>query len=71
MNYTGCKLNKEVNMDTACLDYCLTEQERGEFEQNGFLIVPDALPPQMVEDVKTVVDRLNGELRAEKELGPH
>jgi len=58
-------------MDTACLDYCLTEQERGEFEQNGFLIVPDALPPQMVEDVKAVVDRLNGELRAEKELGPH
>ena len=58
-------------MDTACLDYCLTEKEREEFEQNGFLIVDDALSPQMVEDLTAVVDRLDGELRAEEELGPH
>lgn len=58
-------------MDTACLDYCLTEKERLEFEQNGFFAVEDALPPQMVEDLTTVMNRIDTQYRTEMGLGPH
>jgi hypothetical protein len=58
-------------MDTACLDYCLTEEERLQFEKNGFFIVKDALPPQMVEDLTAVVDRLDAQYRPEQGLGLH
>lgn len=58
-------------MDTACLDYCLTEDERLEFERNGFLIVPDALTPQMTSDIEAVVDRIDGQHRAETNMDAH
>ena len=58
-------------MDTACLDYCLTKEERLQFEKNGFFIVKDALPPQMVEDLTVVVDRLDAQYRLEQGIGPH
>ena len=58
-------------MDTACLDYCLTQEERLKFEKNGFFAVEDALPPQMVEDLSAVVDRLDAQYRPEQGLDPH
>ena len=58
-------------MDTACLEYCLTEKERREFEQNGFFVVEDALPPPLVEALVTVVDRLDARYRPEMGRGPH
>ena len=58
-------------MEAACLDYCLTADEREEFEQNGFLIVEDVLPSQLVDDLTVIVDRLDAEHRAKEELGPH
>ena len=58
-------------MDTACLDYCLTEDERLEFERNGFLIVPDALTPQMTSDIEAVVDRIDNQHRAEEKMETH
>src|SRR5579871_405967 len=39
----------------------LTEQQRAAFERDGFLVVPDALPPAMVEQLTAVVDRLYAE----------
>jgi ectoine hydroxylase-related dioxygenase (phytanoyl-CoA dioxygenase family) len=39
-------------------DATLTEQQRGAFERDGFLVVPNALPPAMVERLLAVVDRL-------------
>jgi ectoine hydroxylase len=36
----------------------LTEEQRVAFERDGFLIVPDALPPGMVEKLLGAVDRL-------------
>jgi ectoine hydroxylase-related dioxygenase (phytanoyl-CoA dioxygenase family) len=57
-------------MNTDCLDYCLTEKERLEFERDGFFVVEDALPPQTVEDITAAVDRLNTKYRAEQALGP-
>jgi ectoine hydroxylase-related dioxygenase (phytanoyl-CoA dioxygenase family) len=58
-------------MDRACLEHCLTEQERAEFEQNGYFIVEDALPPRLVEELTRVVDRLDAEYRPRMGKGPH
>jgi ectoine hydroxylase len=58
-------------MDPACLEYCLTEDERREFEENGFLIIEDALPPALVRDLVAVVDRLDAEYRPLLGRGPH
>src|SRR5438552_19181705 len=58
-------------MDTACLEYCLTDQERDEFEQNGFFIVEDVLPPRLIEALSAVVDRLDAEYRPQMRLGPY
>ena len=58
-------------MDTACLDYCLTEDERLEFERNGFLVIPDALTPQLTSDIEAVVDRIDAQHRAEAKMDAH
>src|SRR5687768_16988198 len=58
-------------MDPACLEYCLTDQERDEFEQNGFFIVEDVLPPRLIEELSAVVDRLDPEFRPKMGLGPY
>jgi hypothetical protein len=57
-------------MEAACLDYCLTEKERLEFDQNGFLVVEDALPPEIVEEISPVVDRLDAQYRAREGSDP-
>ncbi|MCZ6677719.1 MAG: phytanoyl-CoA dioxygenase family protein [Candidatus Poribacteria bacterium] len=58
-------------MDTACLAHCLTQEEHEQFERDGYFIVEDALPPQMVKDLNAVVDRLDAQYRPEQGLGPH
>ena len=58
-------------MDTACLEHQLTENERREFEQNGYFVVEDALPASLVEALAAVVDRLDARYRPEKGRGPH
>jgi hypothetical protein len=58
-------------MDPACLEYCLTDQERDEFEQNGFFIVEDILPPRLIQELAAVVDRLDAEYRPQMGLGPY
>jgi ectoine hydroxylase-related dioxygenase (phytanoyl-CoA dioxygenase family) len=58
-------------MDPACLEYCLTDPERDEFEQNGFFIVEDVLPPRLIEALSAVVDRLDAEYRPQMGLGPY
>jgi ectoine hydroxylase len=58
-------------MDRACLEYGLTATERREFEENGFFIVEDALPPSLVRDLITVVDRLDAQYRPLMGRGPH
>jgi hypothetical protein len=58
-------------MDPTCLKYCLTEEERRTFEEKGFFILEDVLPPQLVKDVEAVVDRIDARHRAENNVGPH
>lgn len=45
-------------MDAECLQHVLTEEERANFERDGFIVVKDALPASMVEGLVEVVDRL-------------
>jgi ectoine hydroxylase len=58
-------------MNTACLKYCLTEQEKLAFERDGFSIIEEALPPALVEQLVTVVDRMDSQYRPAMGLGPH
>ena len=51
-------------MHPKCLDYCLTEEEARKFKRDGYFIVPDALPPDMVSDLVVAVDRVDKEERA-------
>ena len=38
-------------MDPTCLTHCLTDEERARFEENGFLVVEDALSQKQVHDL--------------------
>ena len=58
-------------MDASCLDYALTEAERREFEHNGFMVVRDVLPEDMVAELGAVVDRIDAEQRPKRGLEPH
>jgi hypothetical protein len=51
-------------MDTSCLDHLLTEQERHQFEKDGYLIVEDAIPPDLVTRLTAAVDRIDAQERA-------
>ena len=57
-------------MDTTCLDYRLTEEERIGFEQSGFLTVENVLPPETLKDLTALVDRLDAQYRLVMGLGP-
>jgi ectoine hydroxylase-related dioxygenase (phytanoyl-CoA dioxygenase family) len=58
-------------MDPACLNYCLTEEERRTFDEKGYFIVEDVLPTQLVRDAEAVVDRIDALHRAENSVGPY
>jgi ectoine hydroxylase-related dioxygenase (phytanoyl-CoA dioxygenase family) len=48
-------------MDKACLEHTLTAEERGQFEENGYLIVKNVLPPDLVADLTRAADRIDAE----------
>ncbi len=52
-------------MDPACLRNALSDEERRKFEEDGYLVVEDALPPSVVAQLEGLVDQL-GESRAEE-----
>ncbi len=57
-------------MDTSCLEYCLTEQERREFEEKGFFIVENALPTHLIEELTAVSDRIMAQYRQAHNIPP-
>jgi ectoine hydroxylase-related dioxygenase (phytanoyl-CoA dioxygenase family) len=57
-------------MDPSCLEHCLTDEERRTFQETGYLIVADALPPEPAARLETALDRIYAERRAAG-LGPH
>jgi hypothetical protein len=58
-------------MNRDCLSHCLTEEQNRQFEEQGFLIVPDALPPEMVDRLTATVDRFYEEALKAGEARPH
>ena len=58
-------------MDATCLQYTLTEEERRQFEGDGFFIVRDVLPLDLVAQLIPIVDRLDAEARLQKGLEKH
>ncbi|RKU31333.1 hypothetical protein C6497_02245 [Candidatus Poribacteria bacterium] len=55
-------------MDIQCLEYCLTEDEKQKFEDNGFIIVEDAIPEDKVEKLIAAFDRVGAEHLGKDEL---
>ena len=45
-------------MDTACLEHRLTDDERRHFDENGFLIVRNVLPTDLIAELTEAADRL-------------
>ena len=45
-------------MDRTCLDHRMTADERRQFEENGYFVVKQALPPAMVESLAEAADGL-------------
>ena len=58
-------------MDTSWLEYCATDEQLKAFNDTGYLIVEDAISPEMVDALEGVADRLDAEERAKTGLAPH
>ncbi|MDE3259772.1 MAG: phytanoyl-CoA dioxygenase family protein [Gemmatimonadota bacterium] len=56
-------------MDITCLDYCMTDEQREHFDQQGFLIVEDALDSGMLERLLNAGDRVDAREREIQGLG--
>lgn len=50
-------------MDAACLQSCLTQAERRQVNEQGYLVVPDALDPRMRDHLISAVDRVDARER--------
>lgn len=57
-------------MNPSALAHCLTESERKQFQEEGYLIVQDALPPEMIERLIVATDKIYAAWRCEGH-GPH
>ena len=58
-------------MHESCLRNRLTETERRQFEDQGFLIVPGVLPAAKVRELAAAADRIDAEWRPKRELNAH
>ncbi len=58
-------------IDTSWLEYCATNEQLKAFNDTGYLIVEDAISPEMVDALEAVADRLDTEERAKTGLAPH
>ena len=50
-------------MDDTCLKYCLTDDERGQFEEQGYLVLDDVLPTALLPELNAAADELVAEYR--------
>ena len=55
-------------MDKACLDHLLTEAELLQFQKDGYLIIEDALPPDVCDLLEEAADRVDAEERPKRGL---
>ena len=57
-------------MDSLCLEHCLTESEKQQFEDNGYFVVENAVPHEIVEKLTVAFDRVGAEHLGKDELPP-
>ena len=57
-------------MDKSCLQHCMTEAQRDQFEQQGYLVVEDALDQGMRARLLEAADRVDARERAARQLEP-
>ena len=57
-------------MSNAWLENMVTEAEEREFAEQGYMVIEDAIPPDLVERATEVVDRLTVDQKAREGLGP-
>ncbi len=57
-------------MDATCLENCLTSNEQQQFNEDGYLIVENAIPSAMIEELIAVTDKIDAKWRADGH-GPH
>ena len=57
-------------MDDACLEHRLTDDERRQFEEQGFLVVPNVLPGDAVERLAAAAARIDAQWRPKRKLKP-
>lgn len=57
-------------MDASWLKHGLTDAERQQFEQDGYLIVKNVLPAELVADLGEAVDAVDTEYRPKYDLSP-
>ena len=58
-------------MDSSWLEYCATEEQLKTFNDTGYLIVEDAISPEMTDTLEKIADRIDTEERSKNGLGPH
>ncbi len=58
-------------MDTSWLNYCATEKQLKAFNDTGYLVVEDALAPDMLDKLEEVVHRIDAEERAKNGTEKH
>jgi ectoine hydroxylase len=56
---------EKVTMDTACLQYLLTNDEKRQFNEEGYLVVEDALAPDQVTHLTALSDSIHARKVAE------
>ena len=66
----GCVPAMLAAMDTACLEHRLTDEERRHFDERGYLIVRNVLPPDLVAELTEAADRVDAEFRPKYGLKP-
>ena len=62
------RFHEGKTMNPLCLEHCLTESEKQQFEENGFFAVEDAIPQEMVDRLIAAVDRVGAEHLGKDEL---
>ncbi|MAV25192.1 MAG: hypothetical protein CMQ05_03615 [Gammaproteobacteria bacterium] len=58
-------------MDESCLQFRLTDAERVQFDEEGFLVVRNVLSADDIASLTSAADQLDSEYRPKMELGPH
>jgi ectoine hydroxylase-related dioxygenase (phytanoyl-CoA dioxygenase family) len=60
-----------THASSSWLEHCITDEQLKKFNDEGYLIVENALTPEMVDALTSVVDRIDAEEREKQGLSDH